>query len=36
MPKFKKIKMDHRYLAFKNLKKKLKFYKFFICCFINI
>ena len=24
MPKFKKIKMDHRYIAFKKLKKKIK------------
>ena len=26
----KKMKIDHRSIAFKNLKKKLKFYKFFI------
>ena len=26
----KKMKIDHRYIAFKKLKKKLKFYKFFI------
>jgi XTP/dITP diphosphohydrolase len=30
MPKFQKIKMDHRYIAFKKMKKKLKLYKFFI------
>ena len=32
---FKKIKIDHRFAAFKKLKKKLKFDKFFIFCFIN-
>jgi predicted RNA-binding protein len=26
--KFKKIKMDHRFIAFKKLKKKLKFINF--------
>ena len=26
----KKMKIDHRSIAFKNLKKKLKLYKFFI------
>ena len=26
----KKMKIDHRSIAFKKLKKKLKFYKFFI------
>jgi XTP/dITP diphosphohydrolase len=30
MPKFQKIKIDHRYIAFKKMKKKLKLYKFFI------
>ena len=28
MTKLKKIKMDHRFIAFKKLKKKLKLYKF--------
>ena len=32
----KKIKMDHRFLAFQKLKKKLKFNKFFFISFINI
>ena len=36
MPKLKKIKMDHRFIAFQKLKKKLKFNKFFIFCFVNI
>ena len=36
MPKIKKIKMDHRFLAFTELLKKLKFNKFFIISFINI
>ena len=36
MAKFKKMKMDHRYIAFKKLKKKLKLYKFIFFCFINI
>ena len=36
MNKLKKIKMDHRFIAFKKLKKKLKFNKFFIFSFINI
>ena len=31
----KKMKIDHRSIALK-IKKKLKFYKFFICSFINI
>ena len=30
MTKSKKIKMDHRYIAFKKIKKKLILYKFFI------
>ena len=34
--RYKKIKMDHRYIAFKKLKKKSKFYKFFVTSFINI
>ena len=36
MSKSTKIKMDHRYIAFKKLKKKLKLYKFFIVSFVNI
>ena len=36
IPKLKKIKMDHRYIAFKKLKKKLKLYKFIFFCHINI
>ena len=35
----KKIKIDHRYIAFKKLKKKLKTYKFIIsdlCRFLNL
>ena len=36
MNKMKKIKMDHRYIAFKNLRKKLKFNKSFIISLINI
>ena len=37
MNKSKKIKMDHRYIAFKKLKKKeLKLYKLFIFYFIYI
>ena len=36
MSKSKKIKMDHRFIAFKKLKKKLKFNKFFIISFIYI
>ena len=36
MQKSRKIKIDHRYLAFKKLKKKLKLYKLFILSFINI
>ena len=31
-----KIKMDHRFIAFQKLKKKLKFDKFFIFCSIDI
>ena len=30
MSPLKKMKIDHRSIAFKKLKKKLKFYKFFI------
>ena len=36
MSKHKKIKMDHRYIAFKKLKKKLKLYKFIFFGFIYI
>ena len=36
MTQSKKVLIDHRFLAFKKLKKKLKFYKFFIFSFINI
>ena len=36
MSKKKKIKIDHRYVAFKKLKKKLKFYKFIFFNFIDI
>ena len=36
MSKNKKIKIDHRFIAFKKLKKKLKLYKFIFFCFINI
>ena len=32
----KKMKIDHRSVAFKKLKKKLKFFKFFIWRFIHI
>ena len=32
----KKMKIDHRSIAFKKLKRKLKSYKFFIWNFINI
>ena len=35
MKKRKKMKIDHRYIAFKKLKKKLIFDKFIIFCFIN-
>ena len=34
--KSKKMKIDHRSIAFKKLKKKLKFHKFFIWYFIYI
>jgi hypothetical protein len=30
------MKIDHRSIAFKKLKKKLKFYKFFIWSIIDI
>ena len=36
MSQKKKIRMDHRYIAFKKLKKKLKLYKLIIIYFINI
>ena len=35
MIKLKKVKIDHRYMAFKKLKKKLKFDKFIFIYFIN-
>ena len=34
--KKKKMKIDHRYLAYKSLKKKLKFFEFFIFYLVNI
>ena len=36
MKYIKKIKMDHRFIAFQKLKKKLKFDKLFIFSFINL
>ena len=36
MQKSKKIKIDHRFIAFKNLKKKLKLCKFIFICFVDI
>ena len=36
MANLKKIKMDHRFIAFKKLKKKLKFDELFIFSFVHL